>query len=353
MSIFFRFISGIYLKSFFIILIALTFFFVGIDLLLNFKDLPNSANLVFLYVLFLACTALSYIMPISLVFALIICLINMIRSNELVSFYALSLSRNLVILYPFLWAVFFCCVFIGLNFTPFAYANDYKSNILNNAVLSTQSSSIFVKYDDKFIYIESLEPLQNEVKNIKIFSIDKLNLSQIQQALKARFKDDIWLLENANKLTTPSELKLYGEGLKIENFNELETLEGFKPKIIESVASKSNYTIIDAWQSFKAFQTQGVNTSRVKTELYKLIFAPLFAPFLMLILYQFFPIIGRFFNLAFISFIFFVVTLGTWGFLFLLTRLSEGGVISAEIGIIAPVLSLAFVSFFILYKKKF
>lgn len=353
MSIFFRFISGIYLKSFFIILIALTFFFVGIDLLLNFKDLPNSANLVFLYILFLACTALSYIMPISLVFALIICLINMIRSNELVSFYALSLSRNLVILYPFLWAVFFCCVFIGLNFTPFAYANDYKSNILNNAVLSTQSSSIFVKYDDKFIYIQSLEPLKNEVQNIKIFNIDKLDLNQIQQATKARFENDSWLLENAQELSTPKELKLFGEGLKIEEFNELKTLEGFKPKIIESVASKSNYTIIDAWQSFRAFQTQGINTSTIKTELYKLIFAPLFAPFLMLILYQFFPVIGRFFNLAFISFIFFVITLSTWGFLFLLTRLSEGGVISAEVGIIAPILILAFVAFFILYKKKF
>ena len=74
-SVFFRFISAIYLKSFFIIFFALVGFFVGVDLLINFKDLPNSANLILLYVLFLACMAVSYVLPLSLVFALVLCIV--------------------------------------------------------------------------------------------------------------------------------------------------------------------------------------------------------------------------------------------------------------------------------------
>ena len=106
-SVFFRFISAIYLKSFFIIFFALVGFFVGVDLLINFKDLPNSANLILLYVLFLACMAVSYVLPLSLVFALVLCLANMVRSNELVSFYALGLSKKQVIAYPFFGRSFF------------------------------------------------------------------------------------------------------------------------------------------------------------------------------------------------------------------------------------------------------
>ncbi|EOI6285789.1 hypothetical protein ACMU6F_001754, partial [Campylobacter jejuni] len=53
MWIFFRFISGIYLKNFFIIFFSLLGFYCGIDLLLNFKDLPKAANLDLLYVMFL------------------------------------------------------------------------------------------------------------------------------------------------------------------------------------------------------------------------------------------------------------------------------------------------------------
>ena len=178
-SVFFRFISAIYLKSFFIIFFALVGFFVGVDLLINFKDLPNSANLILLYVLFLACMAVSYVLPLSLVFALVLCLANMVRSNELVSFYALGLSKKQVIAYPFFWSLFFCALFVGLNFTPFAYAEDYQTSILRNAGMSGQSKDIFLKYDDKFVYIQRLESLDEKVESMKIFELEN-SLADLQ-----------------------------------------------------------------------------------------------------------------------------------------------------------------------------
>ncbi|EAL2282593.1 LptF/LptG family permease, partial [Campylobacter jejuni] len=161
MWIFFRFISGIYLKNFFIIFFSLLGFYCGIDLLLNFKDLPKAANLDLLYVMFLSFSAVPYVLPISLIFALVVSLISMIRANEFVSLYALGLSRNYVILFPFLWALFFCCIYIGLNFTSFAYANDYKRNILKNGTIMNQSGEVFLKFNNNFVYISKINNGQN------------------------------------------------------------------------------------------------------------------------------------------------------------------------------------------------
>ncbi|TQR30637.1 hypothetical protein DMB92_07410 [Campylobacter sp. MIT 99-7217] len=351
-SVFFRFISGIYLKNFFIIFFGLLAFFLSVDLLVNLQNLPSAANLFLLYIVFLACSAIQYILPVALIFALVLSMISIIRSNEFVSFCALGLSKNLIILYPFLWALFFCFIYVALNFTPFAYASSYQKNIVNNAELMRQSDNVFIKYDDSYIYIKSLDPSKNEVLGMKIFSLKDLNISEVIDAKKANFQDSFWLLEDGLSISFPENLELLGKGLEVKEFKNLQALNDFKPKLIESVASKSTYTIMDALDSIIVLQKQGVNIWSVKTELYKLIFAPFFAPFLMLIIYYFFPITARFFNLAFLSFVFFIVVLGIWGLLFLLIRLSEGRVLLPEIGIILPVLLLALTALMSFRKHK-
>ncbi|CAG9468396.1 LptF/LptG family permease [Campylobacter upsaliensis] len=349
MSIFFHFISSIYLKNFFILFFALVGFYCGIDLLLNFKDLPASANLILLYVLFVGFSAVTYILPISLIFALVLSFLTMIRNNEFVSLYALGLSKNRVIIYPFLWALLFCFIYVGLNFTSFAYANEYKRSILKNGVLNKKSSDIFLKFNEEFVYVKSLD--EGLAKELKIFSLKDGNLSYLIQAKRALFNENSWLLEEGNITYIPKEFALGENGYKSENFANLETLEGFKPKLAKSVASGKEYSIYDAYQSLILFDSQGLNTRNVKITLYKLIFAPFFAPFLMLIMYYYFPVIARFFNLAFVAFVAFVVTLVVWGGLFVFLRLSENGVISGEFGIILPNLLLAFFALLISYKK--
>lgn len=352
MWIFFRFISGIYLKNFFIIFFSLLGFYCGIDLLLNFKDPPKAANLDLLYVMFLSFSAVPYVLPISLIFALVVSLISMIRANEFVSLYALGLSRNYVILFPFLWALFFCCIYIGLNFTSFAYANDYKRNILKNGTIMNQSGEVFLKFNNNFVYISKINNGQNSAQNIKIFNINDLNLSSFVSAKNAHFEGESWILRDGNITLLPKNYELANDGLKIQDFSELKSLEGFKPKIIEGVASNSDYSISDALESFELFKAQNVNTDTLKINLYKFVFTPFFAPFLMLIMYYFFPVIARFFNLAIVTFVAFVVTLMIWGVLFLLTRLSENSVIASEIGIVVPIIILGCLSAYMYYKHR-
>lgn len=327
-------------------------FYCGIDLLLNFKKLPNSANLDLLYTLFLAFSAVKYILPISLIFALISSLASMIRNNELISLYALGLSRNALIFYPFLWALFFCFVYVGLNFTSFAYANDYRKNILKNGSAHKQSGELFLKFNDYFTYAIKIQDDTTSLKKVKVFNIKDFKLNSYMNAKEAFFANGVWNLKEGNFTVLPSQYFLDERGFKTIDFNILRGLEYFEPKIIETIASSSEYSIKDAILSLSLFKAQNIDTEVLKISLYKTVFAPFFAPFLMLIMYYFFPVISRFFNLTFIVFIALVCTVLVWGILFLLMKFSENGVILSEVGIIMPVVILAFLGFFMLYKNK-
>lgn len=352
MWIFFRFISALYLKNFFIIFLSLLIFYASIDLLVNFNALPSSANLTLLYIFFLLCSAVVYVLPLSLVFAFILSFVSMIRANEFVSLYALGLSKNRVILFPFLWAVFFCCVFIGLNFTSFAYANEYKSSIIRNKSLMKQSTEAFLKFNNDFVYIERVSNGENILEGLTIFRVDEGNLSSFTKTARAEFQNPFWLLEKGSITELPQKYELGFKGLEKKEFQNLASLKDFKPKIIENLASQSGYSLSDIFESLKLFRSQNISIENLKIILYKLVVTPFFAPFVMLILYFFFPVISRFINLAFMTFVSFVFLLLVWGMLFLLTRLSENGVLSGEIGIVLPIVLLAFYSGFLSYKYR-
>ncbi|EAH9089429.1 LptF/LptG family permease, partial [Campylobacter jejuni] len=218
--------------------------------------------------------------------------------------------------------------------------------------IMNQSGEVFLKFNNNFVYISKINNGQNSAQNIKIFNINDLNLSSFVSAKNAHFEGESWILRDGNITLLPKNYELANDGLKIQDFSELKSLEGFKPKIIEGVASNSDYSISDALESFELFKAQNVNTDALKINLYKFVFTPFFAPFLMLIMYYFFPVIARFFNLAIVTFIAFVVTLMIWGVLFLLTRLSENSVIASEIGIVVPIIILGCLSAYMYYKHR-
>ena len=66
-----RYIIKNYLKNFFVIFLGLDFFYIGVDLLSNYNNIPESANLQILYVIFQAMNAVNYVLPLSVVFGMI------------------------------------------------------------------------------------------------------------------------------------------------------------------------------------------------------------------------------------------------------------------------------------------
>ena len=353
MNLYARYVGWLYFKYFAILFIALTLFYVGIDILTNLKDMPASANLKLLYFGLTLLTAVNYVLPLALIFALITSKFSMIRSNELVSFYALGIDKNRLIKPPFYIALAITFIYVGLNFTPFAYSYEYARNIVKLSHLSRTSSDIFLKFEGKFVYVDSLNPISGEAKDVRIFDINGSNLRSATFGESAKFIDDAWLLKNAKIVNLPQNIKLGEKGLDIKTPRELKTLENFKPKTIESASAESSaITIPDAVDYILAFKDEGIGLNSTKTTLYNLAFAPFFAPFMVLIIYYFLPVTGRFFNLALKSFIFTIASLCVWGALFVMMRFARNGVVSPEIGVLLPIILLGTYAFYLRFGSR-
>ena len=353
MNLYARYVGWLYFKYFVIIFVALTLFYVGIDILTNLKDMPASANLKLLYFGLTSLTAVNYVLPLALIFALITSKFSMIRSNELVSFYALGIDKNRLIKPPFYIALAITFIYVGLNFTPFAYAYEYGRNIVKLSNLSRTSSDIFLKFEGKFVYMDSLNPISGEAKDVRIFDINGSNLRSATFGESAKFIDDAWLLKDAKIVNLPQNIKLGEKGLDIKTPSELKTLENFKPKTIESASAESSaITIPDAVDYILAFKDEGVGLNSTKTTLYNLAFAPFFAPFMVLIIYYFLPVTGRFFNLALKSFIFTIASLCVWGALFVMMRFARNGVVSPEVGVLLPIILLGAYAFYLRFGSR-
>ncbi|EKU11111.1 LptF/LptG family permease [Campylobacter showae] len=353
MNLYARYVGWLYFKYFMILFVALTLFYVGIDILTNLKDMPASANLKLLYFGLTSLTAVNYVLPLALIFALITSKFSMIRSNELVSFYALGIDKNRLIKPPFYIALAITLIYVGLNFTPFAYAYEYGRNIVKLSNLSRTSSDIFLKFEGKFVYVDSLNPISGEAKDMRIFDINGSNLRSATFGESAKFIDDAWLLKNAKIVNLPQNIKLGEKGLDIKTPSELKTLENFKPKTIESASAESSaITIPDAVDYILAFKDEGIGLNSTKTTLYNLAFAPFFAPFMVLIIYYFLPVTGRFFNLALKSFIFTIASLCVWGALFVMMRFARNGVVSPEVGVLLPIILLGAYAFYLRFGSR-
>ena len=353
MNLYARYVGWLYFKYFVILFVALTLFYVGIDILTNLKSMPASANLKLLYFGLTSLTAVNYVLPLSLIFALIASEFSMIRSNELVSFYALGIDKNRLIKPPFYIALAITFIYVGLNFTPFAYAYEYGRNIVKLSNLSRTSSDIFLKFEGKFVYMDSLNPISGEAKDVRIFDINGSNLRSATFGLSARFVDDLWLVKQAKIVNLPQNIKLGEKGLDIKRLGELKTLENFKPKTIENAAAESSaITISDAVDYIQAFKNEGIGLNSVKTTLYNLAFSPFFAPFMVLIIYYFLPVTGRFFNLALKSFIFTIASLCVWGALFVMMRFARNGIVSPEVGVLLPIILLGAYAFYLRFGSR-
>jgi len=353
MKLYQRYIVSSYLKNFFIIFIALEFFYVGIDTLSNYTKFPDSANLQFLYIVFKTLDAVNYSAPLSIVFAMIVTKFAMIKSNELVTLYAIGVTKKAVVKPLFLSALGLAFIYISLNFTSFAYSYEYSRNLLKYNTIATHSKGLFLKNNNEYIYFKELDPIKKQAIGIKIFRVSKNNLKQIVSAKNGYFYKDSWILKDVVIKTKPKVKSINDDGIKQIKHKSYTTLKDFRPKVIENIhKGEYNMSIIDTIDALSFFSSQNINLDRIKTLLYSHLFFPLFAPLMVIILFYKLPISSRFFNAAFLSFIFIFSTLSIWGILFILTKLSSTSVIFPELGVILPISLLAIYALKQYYKEN-
>ncbi len=347
-----RYIISIFLKNFFILFFALQFFYLGIDLMQHFRRLPDSANLQILYAMYTFLNAVNFTLPISLVFAMIVSKFSIIRSNELIAMYALGISKNALIKPIFLSSLSIIVVYIGLNFTSFAYSKEYAYNILTNSTVSNTSKDLFLKYFNNYVYIDKLDPIKKEAVGVKIFEVKNGDLRTIINAKSANFIKNYWVLNNIEIIHKPNVNKKNAKLVK-KYYKRYKTLKEFKPKIIENLyEGTSNFSVIDAMLAIKLFLSQNVNIEKIKASLFALLIFPFFAPLFNLILFYYMPISNRFFNLALVSSIFIFISLISWGILFMLVKMSMNAAVNPELGIVLPIVILSIFATYLHYKNR-
>jgi lipopolysaccharide export system permease protein len=337
----YRYISYHYLKYFLIILSALVGFMVGLDFMTHSDDLPNSANLILLYIMYKAFFGIDLMGPLSLVFGMIATKVFLIRSNALVALYSLGYSKT-DILKPFVSiATLLIVLFIALHTTSFARADENAESIRVNSKQMQPTENLFFTYEDQYVYFGHLYPLQQRAEDVRIFRIRENHLQDVIVADHALYSGGYWHVSDARMIRKPQTPQISGEGIDIAEHQSFKVLKGFKPKILDQVyEGKVNFTIFDAIDALMLLNRQNVNVDRIKSALYRIFVHPLFVPCVVVIIFFFVPMSSRFLNLSLFSFGAILATLLVWGVMFSLIELSNAKTIPSEIGIVMPVLIL-------------
>ncbi len=304
MSILSKYILKKYLINFIIVLISLELFFVGIDYLQNFKNIPASANLQLLYILYNSFFTLTLALPLSIVFGWIVTLVLFIKNNEFVAFNALGATRKNIFMPVVIVSISLLITLIFLQMTPLAYSYEQKRKILNDEYFSNTKSDIFLKYNDYYVYFQKLLPLEKKAENIHIYKVKGDNLVETIIGEKAYFQNDKWYVVDVKVINKPENIDINNSKLDVRYEKFLHTLEGFKPKILDNVyESKSDFSIMDAVSALILLNDQGMNTQKIRTILYNQLIIPFFVIPILILVYSFASLNSRFFNMAkFVSF---------------------------------------------------
>ncbi|TLD83205.1 YjgP/YjgQ family permease [Helicobacter sp. MIT 11-5569] len=353
MSLFFRYISFLYLKYFFFLFASLECFFVAIDLVKFLDNLPNSANLFILLFVYDFMYASQFILPLSLILAQIVLMINLLKSAQFTAFLALGFARIKIFFPIFLLSFLITFAFIALNATPFAYAKERVDLIIDQGFAGNYKNDLFVKYNHNYIYFKKIYPLLQSAEDVIVYEFDPKNdaLVSIVESKRAKFNGENWILENATITTLDHTLALGKNPIKIQKGDAYTTLHGFKPKILENIYEKQgSISILDAFEAFMLLKKQNANTQKVRGALYNLLFFPLFAPLIMVCLAIFIPNSNRYANLGLMTLGMILGILILWGIFFSFSRLSMSGFLQPEFSILLPVFILFLTSSFCLYK---
>lgn len=352
MSILSKYILKKYLVNFIIVLVSLELFFVGIDYLQNFKNIPSSANLQLLYILYNGFFTLTLALPLSIVFGWIVTLVLFIKNNEFVAFNALGTTRKDIFLPIVIISFILLISLIFLQMTPLAYSSEQKSKILNNEYFSSTKSDIFLKYNDYYIYFQKLLPLEKRAENIHIYKVKGDDVVETIIGNKAYFQNDKWYVLDVKIIKKPEIIDVDSSKLEINYEKFLNTLDGFKPKILDNVyENNSDFSIIDAISTLLLLKDQGMNTIKIRTILYNQIVIPFFVIPLLILVYAFASLNSRFFNRTkFVSFSIFG-TLIVWGIFFFLYRVTSSGAIIPEISLLLTMFIWVIFSIYV-YNKK-
>ena len=338
-SLHFRYLAKLYIKNLLAILFGLAFAFASIDYFQHIQQLDVSGNYKILYIFYMWQEALGLLYPLAIVFALIMTKLSLVKNNTMGALHAFGYNKKRLLLPMLMVAIVTYGIFILLHTTEFSYAKDKAGFLLKNELHAYDINDLFFKYDDTFVYVKKLDPIEKIIKDITIFKVEKHQVRYTIQAPIATFDGYEWDAKDAILKThkyKDGELEKY----TIEHKKTIKTLVGYKPKIIESLYEGKALNIVDAYNTWKLMDKQYLNSDKIRASFYDKVIVPLFALALLIILFFKIPFHARMMNFGGVISLSLGTTFVIWGLLFGLNQIGSNGVLKPEITAIVPIVVL-------------
>jgi lipopolysaccharide export system permease protein len=348
---YFVYLAFHFFKNFLIILGGISLAFAVIDYFQHTRELEGSFNINILYIFYMWQEALALLYPLALVFALIMTKIALVKNSNMAVLYAFGFSTARLFAPFLIVAIFVYLFFIALHTTSFSYAKENAESLLHNEVGVYLQDDLFFKYKDTFVYIKNLDPVNKVIKDMTIFKVTKNQIDYVMHSKKSIFNGESWDAYDVDFKVHHHEdgnLVHYDEN-KIAS---IKTLEGYKPKVIESLYEGKALTIDDSLSTWKVLLKEGINSDKIRASFYEKVVMPLFALFLMAILFSWIPFYGRFADFSKTTAISLGATFLVWGVIFGLHQLGTNSVVIPEMTSLLPIVLLAFYASY-RYKKEY
>ncbi len=335
-SLHFVYLAKLYIKNLLSILFGLSFAFAAIDYFQHIQELNVASNYKILYIFYMWQEAFGLLYPLAIVFALIMTKLALVKNNTMGALHAFGYDKKRLLIPLFTVGSLTYLVFLTLHTTEFSYAKDKAASLLQNELSAYNVNDLFFKYNDTFVYITKLDPIEKKLEDITIFKVEGYQVRYTINAPIATFDGEKWTAYDATLKThiyEKNELKRY----TVEHKESIETLEGYKPKIIESLYEGKALNIIDAYTTWKLLNKQNLSSDKIRASLYDKVIVPLFSIALLLILFFKLPFHARMMNMGAVIALSLAATFVIWGVLFGLAQMGSNGVLPPELTAILPV----------------
>ena len=340
-----------YVRNLLAILLGLSTAFAIIDYFQHIEQLNVSSNYQILYIFYMWQEALGLLYPLAIVFAVIMTKIAMVKSNNMGALHAFGYNKKRLFFPLLMVASITYGIFVFLQTTEFSYAKDKATVLLENEINAYDVNDVFFKYNDTFVYIEKLDPVNKIINNITIFKVENDEVLYTIKASYALYGKDEWKAKDAiikRHIYKNGELVKYS----VEHKDSIITLKGYKPKIITSLYEGKALNIIDAFSTWKLFKKQNINSDKIRAVIYNKIIVPLFAIALALILFFKLPFHARMMSLGLVVASSLGVTFVIWGILFGLNQMGENGVLIPEITAVLPIVILWIYAIYVYFTNE-
>ena len=345
MSLHFYYLAKLYFKNLIAILFGLSFAFAAMDYFQYSQGL-QSFSFKILYIFYMWQEALGLLYPLAIVFALIMTKLSLVKNNTMGALHAFGYTKKRLVLPLFFVALLTYSIFTLLHTTEFSYARDKANLLLKNQLGVYDVNNLFFKYNNTFVYIKKLDPIEKKIENITIFKVRDYQVLYTIKAAKATFNGIEWDAHDAI-----IKRHIYHNGIltkyQVEHEKIIKTLKGYKPTIMESLYEGKTLSIVDAYSTWKLLRSQNLNSDKVRAALYDKAFVPLFSLALLVILFFKLPFHARMMNLGGVIALSLGATFTIWGILFGLNQIGSNGVLSPEVTAILPVVLLWIYAFYI------